>query len=64
MRLGKADVLREWLARRRALLAEECGVAADGRGTPEKRVSRRIERPRSVADGFSIMRVVNGALVE
>lgn len=64
MTLGKADVLREWLERRRALLANEPGMASHGRRDTEERVRRRIDRLREMADGFSMMRMANGARMD
>lgn len=64
MTLGKTEVLREWLERRRALLAEESGVAGYGRRDTEERVRRRIDRLRELADGFTMLRVANGPRME
>ncbi|MCC6355768.1 MAG: hypothetical protein IT577_17915 [Verrucomicrobiae bacterium] len=64
MTLGKADVLREWLERRRALLVEETALLRHGRRDTEERVRRRIDRLREVAEGFSMMRAADGARTE
>lgn len=64
MTLGKTEVLREWLERRRALLADESGVAGYGRRDTEERVRRRIDRLRELADGFTMLRVANGPRME
>lgn len=64
MKVGNAEVMREWLERRRALLTQERGATDDGRGKPEKHVSRRIERLRSLAGGFSMMQTANGVQME
>lgn len=64
MKIGKADVLREWLQRRRALLDEGRGPSTDGRGKPEPRVSRRIERLQSLAGGFAMMQAAGSGQAE
>lgn len=60
MKVGKADILVEWLERRRALLDQEAAMGEEARRTRAVRVGERIERLRAMADGFSLKRAANG----
>lgn len=63
MKVGKADILVEWLERRRALLDQEAAMGEEVRRARAVRVGERIERLRAMADGFSLKRAANGPLV-